>query len=232
MNKRIGFLLALLMCQHIVALDITHTLTPVHIAREVIVVDTLEEAHELLGRCSVEERIEVARALQLSMLEWVATFGSRDGYEYMLKAHYQQQAIMGKLFCGAFIGLALGCAGLAAYKYVTTKDLVLKSAHNFYAMHKVTNPDWFGRSQVVNGVPITSPYFVDGHELASLSESIVNSFDSFKSIETTLAGAGVGSVLATVFGVVSKEASDNQSIAQHNLDRYDRMQALVSYLEK
>lgn len=231
MNKKIGFLLALMCGQQAVALEITKQLTAEEVAAEVIAASTLDEAKKMLDHCSMEERKLVIQSLQESLLQWVAVYGSRNAY-----AHMHDQKLGNSIVSGIASGILSGATaviiGVLVYKISQAYKSTYQSAYAYNAMGKTTNDRWHGKSGLVNGVFITSPYCVDGEKLAILAHHLGDTLKNFESLEGYAKAAGFSALLALFSGIMANVSYDDASTMQHNLDRYDRIQALVAHLEK
>lgn len=231
MYKKIGLLLAVLMGQQVMALEITKTLTVEEVVAEVIAAPTIDEAKTLLDRCSIEERQLITQSLKQALLQWVTMYRSRGAYADVYdqrQAAAQRYSVSMALFAGA----ATVAVGVAVYKIVQAYSCVKQSSNAFQEMGIATNDQWLGKATSVNGIAITSPYFVDGVSLGEMAYFLEASLSDLKSVESSTKWAFQCACLALFSGIVAEGSYNDVSKMQQNLDRYDRMQALVAYLEK
>ena len=224
-------LLVALMGQQVIALEFTKTLAAEEVAAEVINAPTLEEAKNMLDRCSVEERKLVTQALQQALLQWVALYGFPADYTDRY-ASKQMNAALSGVVAVISIGAAVLAVTKLVYSVLNAQDYVNQAGKAYNAMGKTTNEKWLGKSVVVNGVLISSPYFVDGQQLGYLCDALNSSFGSFEGIEHYMKTAGYCALAGLFFGAGAKLGSDEASDMQQNLERHDRIQSLIAYLDK
>jgi hypothetical protein len=245
MNKKMGLVLALaLMGQQLLAIEITRTFTPVELAQSVISEGSLDEAYALLSRCSVEERKEVASVLKQVMHEC----GERVLYEYQLKGKTATIWLAGALAVSCAVATYI-IVNLAVDRFFKAKTQAFEPLVTVEIMPAIYSPvlknvtgplsvlEHVDAWQTLYGEPardvmMKNPYIVSGDHFLSIFHSVKDCHESLKSVENLTQVAAGTAFCAGVFGIAAKAVHDDKVTAQETLDAYDRVQALIAYLEK